>query len=154
MKEPIAATDIKPETIPVSLAKLCEQFAMANSILENILEATGEGGRTDVALARSGRQDDDDVVLICDIKLVNKKHGNIASIRSENTLPGAINTRMLSASHGNFCNLLEAVVLNPLVSSFQSFLADRTKDQNDEMSGGLGGDLSSHPDLRGLLGDD
>ncbi len=145
---PIAKKAMSEDT---ELAQACLALSNAGKILADLLEASGSGSRTDVAMARLEHQGPEDVVLICDIKLVSKQ-GTIASISSENTLPGALEPHMLSASHGNFCNMLDAAITNPLVSGFQAFLAKKVRASKSEKD--LMESLSSDQDFTGLLGDD
>lgn len=135
----------------VSLAQACLALANVEKTLADLLDASGSGSRTDVALARLDHQEQEDVVLICDIKLVSKA-GTIASVRSENTLPGALEPHMLSASHGNFCNMLDAVITNPLVSSFQAFLTKRARASKSDKD--LQDALEDPQTFQGLLDDD
>lgn len=120
-----ATNPSKPTDHP--LAKACFLLAEAGHTLAHILEATGEGSRNDVAVARLGTKNDDDVVMICHLTLVSKR-GVIAEIASENTLPAALEPHMLSASVGNFSNMLEAVITNPLTSSFQAYIAKQARE--------------------------
>lgn len=135
------------------LASLCLELANVGKGLQDILEASGSGSRTDVAVARLEHQGQEDVVLVCDIKLVSRQ-GVIASIRSENTLPGALEPHMLGASHGNFCNMLEAVITNPLVSSFQAFLSKRAKNFKSEKDTVQMISNMGDPDFTGLMDDE
>lgn len=123
----IAEPDTNKARTEEILAETCSSLAVISNQLSDLLDQTGAGNRNDVAVARLMNRSEEDVVLICNITLVSK-NGVIASIESENTLPGALEPHMLSASSGNFCNMIDAVITNPLVSSFQAYVTDRARE--------------------------
>lgn len=113
------------------LANLCTELAKANINVQDVLEQSGFGSRTDVALARLVERDDNALVLIADIKLVSKK-GILADIASENTIPGALDPLMLGTAHGSLAKMIEAALVAPLLSAFQNFATKMAREHKEE----------------------
>lgn len=115
------ATDLSD---PHTLASLATLLAEVNYGFEQILENSPHGEASDALIARLARRNSDDVVLVCDIRLVSKE-GEIFRVFGENTMPHALSPGMIGNAHETFDRMLDATVVKPLVVGFQNHLTER-----------------------------
>jgi hypothetical protein len=121
MKKSAEKTD-ETVTLEENLAKAAIQLGEANKHFLEVLSASGRGNATDAIVARLADRNADDVVLICDVRLVSRS-GEICRIFGENTLPAALSPNMIGHSHEGFDRMLDTVLVKPLVISFQNHLS-------------------------------
>lgn len=109
---------------PHTLAHIASLLAEANAGFEKILEKSPHGEASDALVARLAKRNSEDVVLVCDIRLVSKD-GEIFRVFGENTMPHALSPGMVGTAHETFDRMLDATVVRPLVVGFQNHLTER-----------------------------
>jgi hypothetical protein len=109
-------------TLEQNIADAAVKLGEANKIFLEVLSSSGRGNATDAIVARLADRAADDVVLICDVRLVSKS-GEICRIFGENTLPAALSPSMIGHAHEGFDRMLDTVLVKPLVVSFQDHLS-------------------------------
>jgi hypothetical protein len=119
-----AETATVPNNEPEALAKIAALLTDANYRFEKILEESPHGEASDVLVARLAKRNSDDVVLVCDIRLVSK-NGEIFRVFGENTMPHALSPGMIGNAHETFDRMLDATVVRPLLVGFQNHLTER-----------------------------
>jgi hypothetical protein len=119
-----------------NLAKAVQLLQDVSQLLADNIELSGEGSASDLIVARLSKRKADDVILVCDIRVVSR-NGEIARAYGENMLPSALAPHMLGQAHEGFANMLQATVVDPLVTSFQNHLAELAMESSpyEEMGG-------------------
>lgn len=125
-----------------ALAKIASSLSENGVLLSKLIEATGNGSRTDVAVARLEDKDINDVVLVADIQLVSKR-GVISSVSLENTIPGALEPSLLGGAHDALNKVIDASLVSPLLNAFQALAAKIARENKESQDIG---DLLGTPD--------
>jgi hypothetical protein len=136
--------------VPELLAKAALLLAANQATFEKIISASGYGDATDVIVAKLAQRKLSDVVLISDIRLVSKE-GEIARIFGENAMPNALDPGMIGYAHEGFDQLLQTVIIRPLLTAFQAHLS-KSIDSDDKSIPRIGHAPDS--DDRNVLTDD